>query len=324
MYVASKSRAVFRGLSGQRLNGPRLSGRGLGAWRQYQEQVIGRHGSGKYTILLQEDPVLRGLGRLGASPTGQLISSGAGIATTIASPSIVSAAGLTAGTAAAGALTAGIGAGVAIVVGLIASAWSAHKARAAGAKSENAAMNSAVQAFDTSIKAIFAAANSGQVTGAQAGQLIQQLYQSYWAGMAPYMTGAGRADASHGGMSCGTITPTCNGSGIKCDKSCTAGCCVGCSNIMPTIQQALAVFASPTGGTVNVCQVYGSKYGGTARGSYSLTYTPPAATAAAGLASSASALTASLGSSALGSTVAGIPLWLILAAGVGVYVVARR
>jgi hypothetical protein len=52
--------------------------------------------------------------------------------------------------------------------------------------------------------------------------------------------------------------------------------------LYPTILQAVQVFNSPTGGTITACGVASSKYGASARSSYSLTYTPPSIAGAAG------------------------------------------
>lgn len=313
-------------MSGTR-RGRRL--RGLGASQQFEEQVLARHGNGRYTILLTDSSPLtsmRGVGTLGrlGGPAATGISLAAGVATKAATPSIIAATGATG--LAAGALTAGIGAGVAVLVAVLSNLWSAHEARAKGAKTENAAVNSAVQAFDGSLKAIFAAANAGSITAAQAAQYCQQTFQSFWTYQAPYMTGPGRADTSKGGTACGsgTLNPAgpCAGTigGHKCDASCTASCCVGCQDLYPTILQALQVFASPTGGTIAACTVYGSGYGAFQRGSYSLTYTPPAAGSVAGVADSLS----SLFSGGSGSSVAGIPTWLLLAGGgLGIYLATR-
>lgn len=181
---------------------------------------------------------------------------------------------------AAGSWAGPIGAGVGILVGLIAGLWAAHDARVKGAKTENAVMNSAVQAFDASLQAIFAAANSGQVTGAQAASECQSVLATYWSEMRPYQSGPGAADASNGGSGCASVT-VCNqqtAPGLPCNKSCTAGCCVGCDVLTPTINQAIAIFQAG-GGTLSVCPVYGSSYGGSDRASYTLTYAPPAPTA---------------------------------------------
>ena len=238
---------------------------------------------------------------------------------------------------AAGALTAGIGAGVAVLVGVLASLWSAHEARIKGATQENQAINSAVQTFDAGLKAIFAAANSTAVgtniTAAQAAQYSQQLLQQFFAQMAPFTHAAGAADASNGGANCGSTSLNpggpCTGTpgGHVCNAQCTATCCVGCQDLYPTILQALQVFASPTGGTITACTVYSSKYGAAQRGSYTLTYTPPAASSAAGvinsLTSSSPAALSSLATTVETSTVAGIPLWMLLAGGVGLFLAFR-
>jgi len=293
------------------------SGR-LGApWRQYEERVIARQGGGRYTILLREDPfALSGLRGLGSTPIGPTVvgASAPIAAAAVTLPSVSSALGL-------GAAAGPIGAGIGVLVGVIAGLWAAHDARAAGAKSENQALNSALTAFDASLRAIFQAANTGQVTGAQAAQACQQTLQSFWSGMAPYTTGPGRADASGGGMNCGTVNPSapCTGmiSGHLCNKSCTATCCVGCQDLAPTIWQAVNVFNSPTGGSITACNVAGSSYGATARGSYTLTYTPPAASTVAG------GLSALTSGSLSAPSVGGLPLWAILAgAGLAIYAVA--
>jgi hypothetical protein len=256
--------------------------------------------------------------------TGGLIASGAGVATT----AVVASVG--AGTA-LGAWAGPIGAGVGAVVGIIAGLWSAHNARVKGAKTENQIVGSAVQAFDGSIKAIFSAANAGQLDGAGAVQACQQLLQQYWAAVAQVKGMPGTGDASGGGASCGTWPGgnVCGMVGVpgapngKCGKSCTAGCCVGCLDLTPSILQAIAVFQNPTGGTINVCTVYGSGYGLSQRGSYNLTYRPPppAATAIANTVTNAVSSVGASVDSALGlsptSTVGGIPTWLLLAAGAG-------
>jgi hypothetical protein len=217
---------------------------------------------------------------------------------------------------AAGSWAGPIGAGVALVVGLIAGFWAAHAARVAGAKDENAAINSAVTAFDQSIKALFDAANKGQIQAADAVNVCEQIRQQFWQGMAPHMTGPGRADTSNFGQNCGTVDPS-NACAIPigahaCDKHCTAGCCVGCHDIMPVIVQAQQVFQAG-GGTVTVCKVYGSHYGANARESYTLTYKPPSAeTITSALAAIASGAGLGGSSSLLPLLAAGVALWAVM------------
>ena len=283
--------------------------------------------SGQQRVVLANGSLRHGLGRLGAGPSGpQLLATGGAVGTSVAaSAGAFSSLGVWAGP---------VGAGIGAVVGVIAGLWAAHAARAKGAKTENQAVNSALQAFDASLQYLFQQANSGQVTGTQAAGIAQQILGNYWAGMAPYMSGPGRADTSGGGANCGssTLNPAgpCMGTpgGHKCDKSCTAGCCVGCQDLYPTILQAIQVFNSPTGGTVQACGVAGSSYGVSARSGYSLTYTPPAPTSAAGIANAltnpaAAAATTAAISSDLSTPVAGIPLWVLLAGGVAAYFALR-
>ncbi len=226
-----------------------------------------------------------------------------------------------------------IGAAIGAVAGAIAGLWASHAARTVGAKNENTAVNSAIVAFDGSLQAIFGAANSTevstQITASEAITLLGQTLESYWQGMAQFMTGPGAADKSNGGTKCSSVM-VCNqqsSPGLKCDSSCTAGCCVGCDVVTPTINQAIAIFQAG-GGTLQVCEVYGSGYGATTRPSYSLTYTPPAAAAAATAAGTtatpgapASAAAASTGF--LSETIAGVPVWMV-AAGVAAVLLLKR
>lgn len=281
----------------------------------YQQGWVPAHRAPRFGHLTRAPKIpLHQLGWLGANPV-PIVSAGATIATTVAMPSIVSAAGLTAGTAAAGALTAGIGAGVAILVGVLAGLWAKHEKRVADAKAENQAINSAVQTFDAGMKAIFAAVNNPDPTqnvpGSVAAQQVQQLFQQFFAQMSRYLGVPGTADASGGGTNCGSsqLNPAgpCMGTpgGHQCDKNCTATCCVGCQDLYPTMLQAVAVLNNPAGGTVQACTVYGSKYGANQRAGYTLTYTPPQISAAG---SAVSSLESALGISS------GSPNWLLLGA----------
>jgi hypothetical protein len=186
-----------------------------------------------------------------------------------------------------------IGAGIGAIAGAIAGIWASHAARVKGAKTENKVVESALQAWDAAMQQIFQAANSSDpavnISGSQAASLVQQAYQTWWQSVCPYTKGPGAADTSGCGTNCGQgINPAgpCQGEpyGHKCDKSCTASCCVGCQDLYPVMLEAVNVLNSPTGGSVEVCAVAGSSYGVSARGGYTLTYTPPTlAGAASGL-----------------------------------------
>jgi len=211
-----------------------------------------------------------------------------------------------------------IGAGIGAIAGAIAGIWASHAARVKGAKTENKVVESALQAWDAGMQAIFQAANSTDpsvnIAGTYAASLVQQQYQQWWQSVCPYTKGPGAADTSGCGTNCGQgINPAgpCVGEpyGHKCDKSCTASCCVGCQDLYPSMLQAVNVLNSPTGGTVQVCAVAGSSYGVSSRGGYSLTYTPP--TIAGSVASAASGLLSDLTGGGSGGSSLLLPLALV-------------
>lgn len=228
-----------------------------------------------------------------------------------------------------------IAAGVTVLVGVIAGLWAAHNARVKGARAENEAINSAVQTWDAGMRAIFDAANSSDpaknVPGPVAAQQVQQLWSTFWAQMSPYMHSPGTSDTSGGGVHCGdgTLNPggPCTGTpgGHKCDRSCTATCCVGCQDLYPSMLQALNVLNSPTGGTVQVCTVYGSGYGAQQRGGYTLTYTPPTLPSIASTAVSdvGSAISNLFGGSTPGAAGGGSSLLPLLAIGLVAFLALR-
>jgi hypothetical protein len=238
---------------------------------------------------------------MGAAPVA--ISPGNAVGPwTIIGPAVVSPSGgaassalrsAAAGAAQGFAVGGPIGAGIGAIAGAIAGLWASHAARAKGAKTENQNVESALTAWDASMQQIFQAANSSDpavnITGAQAAGLVQQVYQTWWQAVCPFTKGPGAADTSGCGTNCGQgLNPAgaCAGEpyGHKCDKSCTASCCVGCQDLYPSMLEAVNVLSSSTGGTVQVCGVTASSYGVASRGSYTLTYTPPTiAGAASGL-----------------------------------------
>jgi hypothetical protein len=312
-------------------------------WERYQEKVIANPSKGNFTILLRKDPMLGGYGspKLGANcvwaPNTPLHSLGAthlraqlrratlgqeGPQAVAAGGSLVAASVptilplLTTLTPTLTAAIPLIGAGIAVLTAVIAGLWAAHDKRVAGAKAENQAINSAVSTFDQALQAVFAAANSSDatqnITAAQAQQVLPGILQTFWQKMSQYTSAPGTADASHGGTSCGTVPTTgnpCSGmiGGHACNDSCTATCCVGCQDLVPTIAAAMQVFQNG-GGTFTACTVYSSKYGVTQRPGYSLTYTPPTVTASA----TASGVASQVETAA---TAAGLPSWAPLAAG---------
>jgi hypothetical protein len=279
---------------------PQRRGRlGDGNWQRYEEQVTEILGNGRYRIKLRP---LSGLG--GSVQATPLVATGASVGTSLATASAI------------GAWAGPVGAAAGAIVGIIGALWSAHNARAKGAKTENQFLNSAVTAFDGSLQAIFQQANAGQITPAEAISALQSILPAFWASVAQVQNLPGTADASNHGANCGSYVPgqttPCTPTGAPaCNKSCTASCCVGCHDFFPTIQYAIYIFQQPKGGSFNVCTVYGDSYGLNTRGQYSLTYTPPpAGSASAAAVSTASAL--------------GIPVWALALGGAAALYFATR
>lgn len=167
------------------------------------------------------------------------------------------------------AISAGINAASSIVGALLAG----HVARLKGAKSENEAIPQVVSAFDADVQQIVAAYNNGSISGAQAVQVLQTVD----AGIVSYL----RKQVGPPG----TAWSDTSGFAGKCDKTCTAGCCVYYGDLGPVISGLEIAMggsgrwgvndprlsASTTGVTVQVPQVFASKYGGVNRPGYTLT-----------------------------------------------------
>jgi hypothetical protein len=271
-------------------------------WRRYREVVTQVYGRGTYDIALQRLDGVRPsqYRRLGAinQAAGSALTTGAAVGTTVAITQLAPEIGAWAGP---------IGAAAGALVGIVLGLFQASAARAKGAKEENQAINEYLPAWDQGLKAIFSAANAGTATPAECISALQTLMQQWWAAAAQFHGLPGVADASNGGASCGTytpnVTPACSPSnGPGCDKSCTAFCCIGCYDLAPSAAFAAYLFGLPTGGTLNVCTVYASKYGASQRSQYSVTYTPPAASSAGGVAVAA-------------ATDTGIPVWALVLGG---------
>jgi hypothetical protein len=264
-------------------------------WVHYREQVTKIYGGGGYDIALRRLDGLRGLG-LNINPAeGSILATGATVGTTLATASSI------------GAFAGPVGAAAGAIVGIIMGLFQASAARAKGAKEENQAVNEYLPAWDQGMQAIFQAANAGTATPAECTAALQTLMQQWWAAAAQFKGLPGVADASNGGSNCGTytpgVTPACSPTGGPgCDSSCTAMCCIGCRDLMPSAAYAAYLFGLPQGGTLNVCEVYASKYGASERPMYSLTYTPPPA----GSAGAAAVSTA---------TDLGIPVWALALGG---------
>ena len=149
----------------------------------------------------------------------------------------------------------------------------AHIARLKAAQSENAALATIIDPYDQDVKYIVSAYNSGQATAAQCIQALQTIDAKVYA----YLKG--------GVQKSGTAWSDASGMAGKCDKTCTAGCCVYFGDLGPPLsllQIAMGGAGSkwgkndprfseqPGGYVITVPQVFASKYGGVNRPSYTL------------------------------------------------------
>lgn len=196
----------------------------------------------------------------GANVGAPLISGAAQIGTKIGTS------GVAAGGLAAGAITAGIGIAAAIGISL----WQAHEARLHGAKNENQAVDQYVPVFDSFVKQIVAAYNSGRCTKADAAQACQQMDRSLYNTFRSFVGQPGTAWSDVNGMA------------GKCDKTCTVGCCVYFGDLGPVLNNISYVLGFPTGKwgqgdprisgrTITVPKVYPSKYSSYTRPLYTVT-----------------------------------------------------
>lgn len=149
-----------------------------------------------------------------------------------------------------------------------------HAARAQGATNENLAVNELVKGYDEGMRTIFKMANSGQMTANDAINAVQSLMQQYWQALARFQNAPGSHGAPCANKPVGS-PPSQVGDSTKCDKNCTAGCCVGCNPLNAGASNAIYVFQNG-GGRAEFPQKNGSpKYGGEERAGYSLEYIPP-------------------------------------------------
>lgn len=170
--------------------------------------------------------------------------------------------------------TLGIQAGVGILklgMGLLA----AHDLRYKDALNENAAVVQASEVFDNDIQAIFAALNAGTISEQEGVGYLQQLSEQYWKYVGGFAGKPGVATKSCGTLQGGPVGHGACAKGPVCDKTCTAGCCVGCNNIEASIANGIAIVQSG-GGTFSVCEIFASpKYKNPGRPGYTISYARP-------------------------------------------------
>lgn len=174
---------------------------------------------------------LQASGQLGAAVAGggtggAVVTSAAGGA---ASGVSLAAAGAATSTAAiTGAVTFGIGVVLAVGIAL----WAKHKARIAGAKTENARLNMIVDSFIQTIQQIFVQLNAGQINPQTAIQAIAEIQVECEQAIGQSQSGPGQK--AH---PCNPITGQW-WNNIKGSTSCTAGCFIECNWLLPACQNA--------------------------------------------------------------------------------------
>lgn len=190
--------------------------------------------------------------------------------------------------AAAGFATGGpIGAGVAAIGATIKVAISdlvMHSARLKAAKSENAALQQVITAFDGDVTAITYAYNNGQADAATCIAAAKFVDNAIETNLRQSITGPG------GAFIPGTSWSVAVGMQGKCNKLCTAGCCVYYGVFGPVLslmQVAMGGMGSAwksgdprykamaNGAVIHVPEIFGNKYGGADRPGYDISITQP-------------------------------------------------
>ena len=192
-------------------------------------------------------------------------------------------AGAAQGASVGGPIGAGVGAATAAAKVAI-SDLIQHSARLKQAKSENAGIPPVVAAFDADFQAIVTAYNNAQATASQCITALQTLDANIQANLKANIAGP------NGAVIAGSSWNSTTGLAGKCDKTCTAGCCVYYGALGPPISVAQIAMGgsgglwgrtdprlalTSTGGTVTCPEVFASKYGGADRPGYAVTISTP-------------------------------------------------
>lgn len=175
-----------------------------------------------------------------------------------------------------------VGAAIAPIFQMLA----AHSARVKGAQTENQLLSEIQPAVQQDITSIIAARNSRQITDSQAFTALTQVQENYWNAVAGVEHSAGQAG---GPQDCLQYNPPQKPVGYNqyvlagtldywhanaCNNSCTASCCVGCSNIMNWLASAHAAIQNGRPTTIYFRGIVGSHYGNPGMNAWTLKYTP--------------------------------------------------
>jgi hypothetical protein len=222
-----------------------------------------------------------------------------------------------------------IGAAVAVLASIVGGLLAAHAQRAADAKNENQAADSASQTFDQVIQAIVSAYNGGTASVAQCQSSLQQMQSTMLQTLQSKVGPPGTA---------WTKNPPGQCAGTACNSGCTVGCCLYYNDLVPGIcsmtqalnamgtslsqaQSLAASFPLPasvsgsngvcTSFTMTIPEIYPSKYSDYSRPSYQVTLTMPAVSSA--VAGAASAVASPAVSAVGGSSIGGGSLLPLIA-----------
>jgi len=156
-----------------------------------------------------------------------------------------------------------------------------HSLRLKNAKTENAAIPPVVAAYDADLNAIVNAYNSGQADPSTCITALQELDASIYNQLRSGTISGGGAPIP------GTAWDDATGFAGKCNRQCTAGCCVYFGDLGPPLSLAQIAMGGAGGrwktndprwkgnGTIQVPEVFASKYGGQDRPSYTIQITKP-------------------------------------------------
>src|SRR5215471_137514 len=110
---------------------------------------------------------------------------------------------------------------------LLGALLAAHKARLAGATNENAAVAQVISPFDDFIKQAVQYYNTGQVTASDFVNYVAQFDAKLYSYMKSFVGKPGTAWSDSTGMA------------GKCDKTCTAACCVYFGDLGPVLSNLI-------------------------------------------------------------------------------------
>ena len=147
----------------------------------------------------------------------------------------------------------------------------AHQLRLQQAKSENQALNNFLPGWDRDIATVAAKYNRGLISANEALALFEASWNMFWAEITPHI------QPGRNGCQSGANIP--EGGVTHCYGDWGAACCVGGADIRPSITDLKhAIVATERTGqpaSATIRQVFGSKYGGAARGAYTVSLQSP-------------------------------------------------